>query len=482
MRSLARSLLLVALASLVSLTSGCASVPTPVTEAPASAARWYAGTDWARAGDEAVQVLRDYLKVDTTNPPGNETRGAEFLGKILEREGIPYEIHEFAPGRGSLIARLQGGSDEPPLCLLSHIDVVTAEPKEWPADKGPLSGALDESGTIWGRGALDMKSFGTVELLTMVWLKRLHVPLKRSVILLAVAAEESHSEGIELVVKDWAKIGCSQSVNEGGIGIKDLLSPGQTVYTISVAEKGVLWLKMTAHGESGHGSTPLPGRAPGRLIRAIDRLLARDPKPVIDPSIYELVARVGRNLGGVREFVLTRPALFRALALGRLLASPPAKAALINTVNLTGFDGELEPNVVPSEVSAVLDCRVLPGTHPRDLLAEIVKTVDDPNVTFRVLEEREAAASPWQDPLFDALARHAVDGRPNVVAGPALAPGYTDSLFLREKGVHAYGFEPFEVTQEELRGYHGKNERISAENMRRGLRTLFRAVVDVTVR
>jgi acetylornithine deacetylase/succinyl-diaminopimelate desuccinylase-like protein len=461
--------------------SACA-ITTPVAETPApkTANRWYDAPDWKKAGEEAVDVLSRYLRVDTTNPPGNETRGAKFMGEILAKEGIPYEIVEYAPGRGNLIARLEGSNEDKPLCLLSHIDVVTAEPETWVSGKGPLSGAVDGE-WVWGRGALDMKGLGALELLTMVWLKRLNVPLRRTVILLAVAAEESDSGGIQFVVeKHWGKIGCSQSVNEGGMGIKDLLVQGQTVYPISVAEKGVLWLKMTAHGEAGHGSTPVPGRAPERLLRAIDRLNKRDPDPIIHAALYELAARVGEDVGGIKGFVLEHPALVRMLVLGKLMESPPARATLFNTINVTGFEGKKEPNVIPSEVSAQLDCRILPNVRPIDFLVEIKRTVDDPNVTFEVLDQQPAGESPWDDSFFSALARHAVDGRPHVVAGPALSPGYTDSLFLRRKGVHSYGLVPFEVEQTELNGFHGRNERVSIANVHRGLRMLFRAVVDVS--
>lgn len=480
-RSLASLLLLIAF--LLSFEAGCAHTTTPEIAAPAAARSYYDAIDWQKAGDETVAVLRDYLRVDTTNPPGNETRGAEYMGAILAKEEIPYEIVEYAPGRGNLIARLEAQHPtEKPICLLSHIDVVTAEAEKWPKDRQPLSGALVD-GYIWGRGALDMKGLGALELMTMVYLKRAHVPLRRHVILLAVAAEESDSQGVQFIVdKHWGKIGCSHSVNEGGIGIKDLLVEGQTVYAISVAEKGVLWLKMTAHGEAGHGSTPVPGRAPERLLRALDRLLhVRDPDPIVHPSMYELAARVGEETGGLKGFVLRRPFLVRQLVMGKLLANPPARATLFDTVNVTGFEGKKEPNVIPSEVSAILDCRVLPRTRPIDLFVELRKVVDDPNVTFEILDALGGNESPWDDPFFSAMARHVVDGRKGVVAGPALSPGFTDSLYLRMKGVHAYGFVPFEVTKEELNGYHGRDERVSVANVHRGLRALFRAVVDVSV-
>jgi carboxypeptidase PM20D1 len=271
-------------------------------------------------------------------------------------------------------------------------------------------------------------------------------------------------------------------VNEGGIGIKDLLLPGQTVYTISVAEKGTLWLKMTAHGEAGHGSTPAPGRAPDRLVAAINKLKVRVDDPVIHPALYELAARAGHDAGGLSGFVLKRPTLVEMLVLDKLMENPAARATLFNTINVTGFEGMKEPNVIPGEVSATLDCRVLPGTSPWDWFHEIKKTVADDNITFEVLDAHGGNESPWDDPFFAALAKHAVDGRPHVVAAPALSPGYTDSLFLRNKGTRAYGFMPFEISKEELLYFHGRDERISVANVKRGFRSLFRAVLDVSAR
>ncbi len=462
---------------------GCAATIPKPAEAPPQARRWRDAPDWKAAGDEAVALLRGYLRVDTTNPPGNEQRGAEYLGAVLKREGIPFEIVESAPGRGNLIAELKGSGEEKPLCLLSHIDVVTADPEKWSAGKDPLAATLDDKGVIWGRGALDTKGLGALELMTMVLLKRQNVPLKRSVFLLAVADEEQGGSGMQFLVDErWGDIGCSHVLNEGGIGVKDLFVKGQTVYAISVAEKGGLWLKMTAHGEAGHGSTPTPGRAPDRLLRALSRLRGRVVEPRIHPALYDLSARVGDDAGGFTGFVLERPALLRTFALGTFMSFPESRATLIDTISVTGFEGRRAPNVIPSEVSAVLDCRLLPGTRPVDFYAKLRDIVDDPLVTFDAIQITLPTESPYDDPFFDALVRESVDGRAQIVAGPAVSPGTTDSRFLRPMGVRAYGLVPFEVTKEELKGIHGNDERVSVENVRRGLRVVYRAVVDVAAK
>jgi len=464
-------------------TLAACAYPLPPDRAGPDLRGWPDDVDWNRAGREASQVLAGYLRQDTRNPPGNETVGATYLAHVLRREGIPSEIVEYAPGRGSLIARLEGSGKQRPLCLLSHIDVASAEsPGDWPGGKGPLSGTIDANGMIWGRGALDMKGMGVLELLTLVWLKRLQVPLERDVILLAVADEEVDNRGMQFVMqRHFARLGCSHMVNEGGLGLKDALFKGQTVFAISVAEKGVLWLRVVARGASGHGSTPRPGQAPMRLIQALTRIARRVPKPAVHPTLEQLFARVGRQHGGVAGVVLQRPALVRTLVLDRLMRQPGTRAALIDTVNITVLDtGGNQPNVVPGRATATLDIRLLPGSRPAAVIDELRQLVHDPGIQFEQLSYWPSLQSPQDDPLFRALARQAVAGRDDAVAGPVLSIGFTDSLFARRAGVRAYGLVPFEVTEQEASTMHGVGERVSVANMRRGLRVLLSAVLEVS--
>jgi acetylornithine deacetylase/succinyl-diaminopimelate desuccinylase-like protein len=470
---MARSLVLFLLCS-------CASLPV-VTPSPPSLAKRADAIDWNATGDEAVNVLSDYLKVDTRNPPGNETRGARFFADLLEKEGITSSIHEFAPGRGSLVARLKatGPVTDKPLCLLSHLDVVTAEDAEWPPDAQPLSGAIKD-GFVWGRGALDMKGMGVLELMTLITLKRAGVPLRRDVLLLAVADEEVDNQGMHLLTDTmWSELDCGVVLNEGGIGLPGLLFEGQTVFPITVAEKGTLWLKMIAKGEAGHGSTPVPGRSPGKLLSAIEKLNARTPKPEIHPALYELLSRVGAHRGGLTGFILSHPTLVDLFVTGKLMGAPPTRAALTNTCQVTGFEGKgSAPNVIPSEVSAIVDCRVRPGVPPETLLAELKTLVGD-DVTFEIIQSEPASESPWDDPFFDALVRHLTEGRTDAVAGPAISPGFTDSNLARPKGAKAYGLVPFEVDAELLGTMHGKRERVPVTQVKHGLEVLFRSVLDV---
>jgi acetylornithine deacetylase/succinyl-diaminopimelate desuccinylase-like protein len=477
----------------VVLFASCATIPEPPPHDTSSLAstQMLASVDWSKAGDEAFDDLRGYLMVPTINPPGDEKPGAEFLAQLLAKDGIEAELDEIAPNRANLYARIKGSGAEGPLCLVSHIDVVTAEPARWPKGKGPFEGAIDvdprtNEKTLWGRGALDMKGLGLLEVEVMRWLARLKVPLKRDVILIAVTDEEVGSDGMEQVVeKRWNDFKCSHSINEGGLGLRDALVDGQALFGISVAEKGFVWVRVKASGPPGHGSTPIP-RAPQRLLEAMKRLDERKPKARVHASLYELLAAAGREVGGFTGFVMQRPFLVDSIVVDKLLAEPASRALVIDTMNLTGFAGANSPNVVPSEVFAQYDIRILPGTKPEDVVAEMKKLVEGiEGISIEVIDQKSAAESSWDDPLYRALAHHATavhaeDGVQRAVAGPLLSPGFTDSIYLREKGVRAYGFVPVLIDREEAATMHGDAERISHPNVRRALKALLASVVDVS--
>lgn len=461
----------------------CTPSSRPLHAAPPGVEKWADAVDWAKAGDETIDVLQRYLRVDTMNPPGNETAGAEFLKAELAKDGLDGVIYEFAPGRGSLVARLKATkpSGEKPLCLLSHLDTVPAEADKWPADAAPLSGVIKD-GALWGRGVLDMKGMGAVETEVFRLLARQHVELTRDVLLLAVADEEVSEGGMKLLTEQhWSELDCGHLINEGGLGIIGMLAPNQTTYAISVGEKGILWLRMKADGEAGHGSTPTDNRAPPRLVQALEKLATRKVAVNLQPSMYELLRRVGEKNGGVSGFVMQRPLLVNALAVSKLLSKPTTKAVITDTCQVTGFDGKgSAPNVIPSQTSAIIDCRLLPGTTPEALQKELEALVKGvPGISFEVITAFEAQVSETDDPFFDALARNAVRGQSNAIAGPTISPGYTDSVLARKLGTRAYGFVPFEVTQEELATFHGRDERVKVDSIKRGVEVLFRAVTDV---
>lgn len=466
---------------IVWLGTAFAEPPPPPPDVPAHVIAARDRVDWNIARDEAVRTLSAYLQVDTSNPPGNEQRGVEFLGAFFDQEGIPWERVELTPERASLIARIPGSGKAPPLCLMHHIDTVNWEAEHWPADAQPLSGVVKD-GDVWGRGALDMKGMGALEILVMAWLKRLEVPLDRDVVLLAVADEEVGNTGAAQLAEPerWKAIGCSHLMNEGGLGIRNALFDGQAVHAISVAEKGTLWVNMVAEGRAGHGSVPRPEEeAPDRLRQAMEAMAHYKPVYKVDDSLYTLLANIGDHKGGLTGAVLQSRFLVRTLAWGKLTGNATTNAAMQDTVHLTGVRGAQQPNVIPSRVEAQYDCRLLPGTTPEghlERLKKLVKGID--GISFEVIDERMSNGSEATDPLFTAIARYAVEGRPDAVAGPLLSVGFTDSLLFRPLGVHAYGYVPFEVEPDVADTMHGHGERVPVEQVGEGLRRMFSMVVD----
>jgi len=433
--------------------------------------------DWNSVQKEATALLQGYIQTDTTNPPGNELAGAEFLAKILDAHGIENEILMSDQNRGNLVARLRGSGKEKPLCLLSHIDTVTYEAEKW--THPPLSGHLDAEGFIWGRGALDMKSMGIMELVSMLLLKRQNISLNRDIILLAVADEENGGTGMRYLVENhWDSLDCGSLINEGGLGLKDAIFPGQNIYPISVGEKGNVWVRVVAKGESGHGSTPRPNEASAKLLTALERIQKHQNPTTIYPIFAQFLANIGTHKGGISSFVMRQPMLRDWLVKPKLEANPLTKAAMMNTIHLTGFGGFNRPNVVASEVFAQFDCRLLPGTDPQEFLAELKELVG-PDVELDVLAARAGNQSAVNDPLYYALARYAVEDEDNAVAGPVISVGFTDSIYVRPKGTRAYGFMPVLLDEHEMKGFHGVNERLSQENLVRGTKKLYSAILEV---
>jgi acetylornithine deacetylase/succinyl-diaminopimelate desuccinylase-like protein len=315
-----------------------------------------------------------------------------------------------------------------------------------------------------------MKGMLAVELASMVALKRAGAPLRRSLVLLALADEEGGSLGMRAVAEDWDRVGCTEAINEGGLGITDAFFPGQVVHAVSVAERGVLWVELVATAESGHGAVDRPDEALDRLRDGIDRVERLRHAPRIDPAIRELLARAGEERGGVSGAVLRSRPLVGLLVRPRLLADPALRAALTDTVHLTGVRAGDAPNVVPGTAVATFDGRVLPGTDPQQLLERLIEsTAGVPGLEWRVLQSVPARGNGWDGPTFEAIASAAVGGRTGVVAGPVLSVGFTDSLFLRALGVDAYGWVPFEVTPELAATMHGADERIAVDELVRGV-------------
>jgi acetylornithine deacetylase/succinyl-diaminopimelate desuccinylase-like protein len=433
--------------------------------------------DWAAVNREAIETLAAYIRVDTSNPPGNEARGVAFLRRILDAEGIPYQVDESAPGRASLVARLRGGS-EPALVLLNHIDVVPADRRYWSVD--PFGGVIRD-GYIWGRGALDMKSLGVAELMTVLLLHRLHVPLRRDVIFLATADEEAGGNfGAGWVVRqhpEWIT-GAGFLLNEGATS---RLGPdGRPQYFgLGVIEKTPAWLRLTATGPSGHGSIPLPDSAVNHLIAALERLRNDRPPLELDPAIERVFASLApyqpepwrSRLADMRHY-LEQPGAREALA-----AEHPEWLALVtNTLAITRLEGSAKVNVIGPQAVAELDCRLLPGWTLERWVEHVRQVMADDRIRIDVLLHFPPSQSSPQTPLRDALEAAVQRLFPGAGLTLASQTGFTDSHFFRERGLVAYGFEPFAVTADDARRVHGNDERIPVQAFTDGVRLLWEGV------
>jgi acetylornithine deacetylase/succinyl-diaminopimelate desuccinylase-like protein len=428
--------------------------------------------DWQALGEETVDLLRRYLTIDTTNPPGRETDGARFLADVLGRAGIASETAESAEGRGNLTARVKGDGALPGIVLHHHIDVVYADRRYWSVD--PFGGVIKD-GYLYGRGALDMKSTGILQLGALLAIARAKVPLKRDLIYLATADEEAGSRfGAQWVADHRAHWlgGAEYAISELGV-VATRLDARAPLGTIVISEKTGLPLRLTARGEPGHGSMPWPDTAPHRLIRALGRLLQAERPLRVLPETREyfralasvLPGEPGRGFEDV-ERSLADPA-FRA----RLLAHPHHAALVRTTFAVTMLKGSEKRNVIPPEAVADLDCRMLAGDDPEEIRAWVERVVADPQVAVEITgEAKQPNLSPADTELYKHLADTLRRRAPGVVVTPEILVAFTDNWVFRRMGLHGYGWSPFVCDESELRRIHGNDERLSLENIREGVR------------
>jgi len=437
--------------------------------------------DWAALGDEAVHLLRRYLAIDTSNPPGNETEGVAFLASVLEKDGIAAEIAEAVPRRGNLTARLLGTGRRPGLVLHHHVDVVPADPRHWSFD--PFGGAV-EDGYVYGRGSLDMKSVGIVQILAVIGLKRAGIRLDGDAIVLATADEEEESaHGAEFIARHrspWLR-GAEAALSELG-GILDRSALTRPIGIIGVSEKTGLPLRLVAHGVAGHGSLPWPDSAPHRLVRALGRLLAAERPPRVLPETQEFFATLAGALpaGTAHGYDDLARALEEREFREAFFANPHYAAAVGTTFAVTGLSAGAKRNVIPPEATAEVDCRLLAGDDPEEIVDWVRRTIDDDQVDVEVLRPpRAPSRSPTDTPIYRALAECLRGRMPNVSVTPAILTGSSDSWVFRRAGLHSYGFSPFVLDEGELFRIHGVDERISVENVRAGVRAYAELLVSV---
>lgn len=433
--------------------------------------------------DLAVQWQREYLRIDTTNPPGNEVRAAEFFKKIFDREDIENRVFNYAPGRADIWARIPHTVSSPqrPIVLLNHMDVVTSDPSHW---KAPPFSAEIVDGSIYGRGAQDMKNEGLAQFMVMVMLKREKVELDRDVIFLAVSDEEVDGTGSDWFIEHQRDLlgDAEFLINEGGENL--LEDNGHVKYVgVDVGEKAAFWLHMVAHGRAGHGSLPIADSAPNRLVQALSRIIAyRTPLKVL-PVAEEFLRAMAPYESPERaeKFRDIRKALEDKNFQREVEQDESLNYLLRDTVALTMLGGSEQTNVIPPEAWANLDVRLLPGDDPKQFLETIRQVVNDPNVSIAPLNAdfRLANSSPTNTALFSAIQKVSAAYFPGTPVVPRLDSGYTENQRYRPLGINSYGFTPYTSTEDEGSTEHGNDERIRVEEVQRGFRVLYDVVMTV---
>jgi acetylornithine deacetylase/succinyl-diaminopimelate desuccinylase-like protein len=424
---------------------------------------------------EIAEFLSELIQIDTTNPPGNETKAAQFIADYLAKDGFKLEIIESAPGRGSIITRLKG-NEKANLLLLSHLDVVAANPAEWSVK--PFAGTVKD-GYVYGRGAYDMKGMTAVEVFTLKLLKKNKVPIKGDIVLAATADEEKGGEeGAGYLLRNHKeKVWCPYVLNEGG-GLAIPQKNGN-VYPVQTAEKGILWFKIKAKGTPGHGSTPnTADNAIVRMNKVIAKLGNYKPQTLYIPTLKQFINNV----------TCKNPALKEPLT--RLLGNPTQSEQILDelaktdralaeeirprtktTIAPTIICGGIKENIIPSECEATFDCRVLPGQSVDEMFATIkklLKPIGLDKLTFEIIQKHDGNESSTKTPLYNAITGVLNEFEPDCAITPTLTTGGTDSRFFRETGSICYGFHPMRPDEpnDKLEArMHGIDERITIENL-----------------
>lgn len=439
--------------------------------------------DWAAATEDAVRHLKALLRIDTTNPPGNERPAADYIARVLETEGIEHSLVESEPGRANLVARLRGEGRGGALLLNGHLDVVPAERERWTHD--PF-GAVEEGGYIWGRGAIDMKNMVAMALTTLVLLKRAGARLGRDVVLAAVADEEAGSRRGSLFLCEQHPDLVRAEYVLGEVGGHTVHLGGRRYYPVQVAEKGVCWFEMVAEGEPGHGSMPHPHNAVVRLAKAVAALgsvrLPHHAHPVV-ANFLRTVARGARSPERHLTPLLLEPRLaghlLRLLERAKPSQAKGLNAMLRNTATPTKLEAGVKVNVIPSHARASVDGRVVPGQTIAAFLDEVRRVVG-PDVALNVIEAHDGPVFPADTLLYDAISAAITRHDPEGVAVPYMIPGFTDAFAYAKLGAVCYGFTPLRLGPELdfTSLYHGHDERIPREGFAWGLRVLYELVRD----
>jgi acetylornithine deacetylase/succinyl-diaminopimelate desuccinylase-like protein len=439
--------------------------------------------DWSKIDEEAMRHYQALVRIDSTDPPGNETQVAEYVKKVLEAESIPVTLAAKDPARANVIARLKGNGSKKPLLIMGHSDTVKVDPSKWTF---PPFSATRNGGYVYGRGTIDDKSDLTAALMTMLLLKREKIPLDRDVILVSEAGEEAATGvGIEyLIDQHWPEIEAETCLAETG-GVKR--RNGQAVYAVvETTEKQPKGAKLVATGPAGHGSRPMRTNALVHLAGAVEKLALWDPPMRFNDTTrtyFEKLAGVTGPEDAARYKALLDPAK-SAAARAYLAENDPAAYSMLHTsISPNIFQAGYQVNVIPSEATATLDIRALPGEDIDAFYELMRKVINDPAV--KIVPDTTNARPAAAPSRIDSDAFHAIEAafrkEYNVSTLPFMQTSATDMAFLRAKGVQCYGVGPMLDEEDAGKGFgaHSDQERMLEESLYKHVRFFWDAVTSI---
>lgn len=458
--------------------------PSTQPPQPAPGQSTAASSDITKISDEAIVWLQDLIRIDTSN--GNEIAAAKYLGTVLQKENIPFEIFESDPGRATLVARLTAGSFPDPshaIMLLAHLDVVGVDKTKWTVD--PFGGVI-QNGYLYGRGTIDDKGMVAANLATMVALKRSGAHLNRDVILIAEADEEHGGRlGIKFMLeKHWDKIAGAFGLNEGG---GPVLHDGKVQYVdIQAAEKVAVNVDVVATGPAGHGSVPRPDNAIVHLAAAVAKIGTYET-PVqfntITRAYFEGIAKFQDDETAKWIHALESPD--RKDHAARIISqqNPVWNSMLRDSISPTVLKAGFQSNVIPSMARATLNIRLLPGNMIEPLVGKLSDLVADPQIRFEVDSNpaQSAPSSSLTSPLIAAISQVAAADFAGAPTVPQMSTFLTDSAAFRLHSVESYGLLPFPLTDQDVALMHSDNERISLDSFQKGVKFLHDVVTAFAV-
>ena len=442
--------------------------------------------DWAAASKETLGHVQTMIRLNTVNPPGNEMQVAKYLETTLKAAGIETHLFEPAPGRAAFVARLKGNGSKQPVLIMGHMDVVGVERAKWTVD--PFAAEV-KGEYLYGRGAIDDKGPLAANLETMLLLKRNVIDkggsLSRDVIFVANSDEEQGGDyGMGWLIEHHPElIKAEFALNEGG---RTRIVGGKLLYVaVQNTEKVSHVVNVTAHGPGGHASIPLEGNVITRLGRALAKIAAHKEPLYLTPTTREFFSQLGKvwpnkeEKGAMADVASTDTR--RQQRGSRVLEKIPVFNAVIRTgISPTMLEGGIRTNVIPTDATAKLNVRTLPGQSIDTVVARLKRVIGDPLVDVTISDRgADSPASDFRSPMFNAIRESAQALDPSLAVVPYLSTGATDSARLRTWGMQAFGLLPFPMNQDDEDRMHGNDERVPLKSLEFGTKMIYGAIARV---